>query len=453
MTLLFVNHICFSQKATISKTEAIQDIDTLQKYIEKIHPNAYAYVPKIKMNEKYENVKKTINDSLSVYELYNYLSYITANYGDGHLSTLFPKIWYKENHKVIPFTIDIEEGKLLVNKLDTAVKLPKNAEIIKINGIPSKHIIDTMLAIKSGEAINFKIEMIKFSFPKLLFSIYNMDNEYSIQYKDSNHIKNATINGITYEKYKKITNSGVNREFYSADFLPEKNICIIDFRDFADLNKFKIFTDSIFKRIKEQNINNLIIDLRNNSGGNSALGDELFQYISKTSFTQYEKSEMKISQHLKILWERFYVPQGIIDSSEFKIALSIPNDSIIDPNKVFSNGSEEDLISLRVNPNRFNGKVYILISNYTFSSAADFAWCFNHYNMGKVIGEETGGWGLCYGDNVFAQLPISLIGINVSCQLFYNIGATNNSTHGIIPDYKIKSENALEYTIKMIENE
>ena len=59
--------------------------------------------------------------------------------------------------------------------------------------------------------------------------------------------------------------------------------------------------------------------------------------------------------------------------------------------------------------------------------------------MGKIIGEETGGWVFCYGDNVPAILPISKLMINVSCQLFYDIGTTDKDTHGVIPDYPVKS--------------
>ena len=72
--------------------------------------------------------------------------------------------------------------------------------------------------------------------------------------------------------------------------------------------------------------------------------------------------------------------------------------------------------------------------------------------MGKVVGEETGGWGLCYGDNVYTTLPISNIAINVSCKLFYNIGATNESFHGVIPDYEINPNKAMNYTIEIIKN-
>ena len=161
ITFLLIDLIGYSQKRFVSKEEAIQDIDTMQKYIEEIHPNAYAYKSKDFIDNLYKNVKSKIKDSISIYGLYNYASFITANYGDGHLSTIFPNIWYKENHLVIPFSIDIINQKVYVNKsFDKKGLYKKNDEVIKINEIPINEILDTMLSSRSGEALNFKKEMV-----------------------------------------------------------------------------------------------------------------------------------------------------------------------------------------------------------------------------------------------------------------------------------------------------
>jgi len=450
ITFLSIGFTSYSQKRLFSKEEAILDIDTMQKYIEEIHPNAYAYKSKEVINNLYEKVKSKITDSISIYELYNYASFITANYGDGHLSTIFPNIWNRENHLVVPFTIEISNQKVYVKKIIDGYGIFENAEVIKINGVPINEIIDTMLVSRSGEALHFKKEMVKYYFPNLLYSIYGFDNKYEVQFKQDNTIKTLVLDGIDYKSYLKMLNGEENNiSDFSVKYLMKKNLCIIDFRDFSDLERFKTFLDTVFNNIKKDSINNLIIDLRNNSGGNSALGDELFQYISKTDFTQYDKTILKVSSHLKSLWTSYYLPQGIIDSITVNELLKLPNGIIVRTDTIFND--DEEIVKLNENSNRFYGNIYLLTSNFTFSSAADFAWCFKHYNMGKIIGEETGGWGLCYGDNVYTELPNSRLAINVSCKLFYNIGATETSTHGVIPDFQVKSEDALDYVIKIIE--
>ncbi len=450
ITFLSISLTSYSQVRLISKEEAIQDIDTMQRYIEEIHPNAYAYKNKEIINNFYESVKDKITDSISIYDLYNYAGFLTANYGDGHLSTIFPNIWNNENHLVIPFTIEISNRKVYVkNSIDEDL-INENCEVIKINGIPIKEIIDTMLVSRSGEAFLFKKEMVKYYFPNLLYSIYGFDNIFEVQLIRNNTIKTHVLEGIDYEEYLKLlSRDEKSTEDFSVKYMTDKSVCIIDFRDFSDLERFKIFLDTVFSAIKKDKINNLIIDLRNNSGGNSVLGDELFQYISKTDFTQYDKTILKVSSHLKSLWTSYYLPQGVIDSITVNEVLKLPNGMIVRTDTIFN--EDEEIIKLNEISNRFYGKVYVLTSNYTFSSAADFAWCFKHYNMGKIVGEETGGWGLCYGDNVYAELPNSRLAINVSCKLFYNIGATEKSTHGVIPDFQVKSEDALDYVIRIIE--
>lgn len=449
-TFLLISFISYSQKRLISKDAAIQDIDSMQKYIEDIHPNAYAYKSKESIDNLFESIKSKIIDSISIYELYNYASFLTANYGDGHLSTIFPNNWNRENHLVIPFTIEISNKKVFVKKNIDRNGIFENAEVIKINGIPINEIIDTMLVSRSGEALHFKKEMVKYYFPNLLYSIYGFENKFEVQFKQNNTTKTIVLDGVDYKNYLKMLNGDDNNTLdFSAKYFKEKRICLIDFREFSDLERFKTFLDTVFNNIKRDSINNLIIDLRNNSGGNSVLGDELFQYISKTDFTQYDKTILKVSSHLKSLWTSYYLPQGIIDSIIVNELLKLPNGIVVRTDTVFND--DEEIIKLNDISNRFYGNVYVLTSNFTFSSAADFAWCFKNYNMGKVIGEETGGWGLCYGDNVYTELLNSRLPINVSCKLFYNIGATEKSTHGVIPDFNIKSEDALEYVIKIIE--
>jgi hypothetical protein len=49
----------------------------------------------------------------------------------------------------------------------------------------------------------------------------------------------------------------------------------MDFRDLNDPNRIKVFADSMFTSLREKGIKNLIIDLRNNGGGDSQVGDVL----------------------------------------------------------------------------------------------------------------------------------------------------------------------------------
>ena len=55
------------------------------------------------------------------------------------------------------------------------------------------------------------------------------------------------------------------------------------------------FADSMFTDLREKNISNLIIDIRDNGGGHSRVGDILLRYISPEPFIQMDKALIRIS--------------------------------------------------------------------------------------------------------------------------------------------------------------
>ena len=91
-----------------------------------------------------------------------------------------------------------------------------------------------------------------------------------------------------------------------------------------------------------------------------------------------------------------------------------------------------------------------VISHYTFSSASDFSWAFKYFKVGTVIGEETGGMAVCFGDIITPKLPNSKLFYSISWKKFYNYGATDDNVHGTLPDYYIEAEKALDFTIDLI---
>jgi hypothetical protein len=84
------------------------------------------------------------------------------------------------------------------------------------------------------------------------------------------------------------------------------------------------------------------------------------------------------------------------------------------------------------------------------SSAASFSGAFKLFKMGTVIGEESGGMSVSFGDVISLKLPNTGLLYGCSYKKFYKYGATEDSIHGTLPDYNVKSEKALDFTIDLI---
>jgi C-terminal processing protease CtpA/Prc len=204
--------------------------------------------------------------------------------------------------------------------------------------------------------------------------------------------------------------------------------------------QFKKFCKTTFKSLRKKEIGKLIIDFRGNGGGDSKIGDELIKYIADKPFIQYQKAIAKVSA---------------ISRKEFKYPFK--SDTLIVKELA---GSEKHLTKPYPENKRFSGNVYVLIDGGTFSSAGSTVWCIDHYNLATIIGSETGGTGIHYGYPIKRKLPNTGLTYFISHMKWYQIGANENSYHGLYPDYKTNTtvediinhrDATLDFTFKMID--
>lgn len=167
--------------------------------------------------------------------------------------------------------------------------------------------------------------------------------------------------------------------------------------------KYLTFLDSTFSLIAENQIHDLIVDVRHNGGGSDPNDMITYSYFAKRTFV--ENKDAWISFQKIPYWkyirgevsfferpvEKYYSNKGLKKSfpieREFKFYQS-PNDP--------------DKIPRTPDPKAFDGNVYLLIGPRTASAGSLFAAMLANDENTIVIGEETqGGY---YGHN--GHIPI-----------------------------------------------
>ena len=442
-----------------SKKELNEDFSFLISSIEGTHPNPYTIISKAKFEKQVKKVKENFKDSLTLKEYYRLVSPLVASLQDGHTRLLFPgkKILNQDDY-LFPFIVksSIDKPYLKITEhIDSAYnKIPVGAEILSINKLSSKNIIHKIIENTSGESNSYRLKMgTDFSMFSILLSAYYdfNQNDFDIVYRYNGKTSRIKVDAITIpemnEIFKKKANTQTKKEEvkdYDFHLKPEIKTAIITFNYMTDQKSFQEFLKDSFLKIKENNIENLIIDIRENGGGNSALGNDLLQYISPVPFSQYKETIIKYSQ----LQKDFYKLYCEKDSNNCNTYNYIKNKS----NGTFDTIS--NISSTTPNPinNRFIGDIYLLTSTKTYSSAMNFAQTFKHYKIGEIIGEETGGWIVSYGDYIPTELPNTKLKLNISTKKFYTIGTTNKDLHGVIPDEKVPAKDALTNVLNKIKN-
>ena len=448
----------YSQTNTTPKkynqAELNQDLDSLKSYITHAHPNPFSVISKIDFDKRVSEIKTKFSNDLTLKEYYKLVAPLVASIADGHTTIKFAGNKFMDDESnLFPYIakISYSNPQIIVNEYvyDTLSVIPNGSEIISINGISAKQIIEKIAENTSGESKEYRIKTASNVFlGALLFTFFDFNDNFKVKFKIDNKVIEKQIPAIKFSELRKAVQSKKkpteNKTVpnYSLVLKSESKTAIIDFRFFNDENAFKNFLDSSFNIIRKEKITNLIIDIRENGGGNSKLGDQLLQFISKNKFTQFVKTIIKYSQ----IQKNFFKANCETDSTNCETYNYL---------KEQKNGKTEtfdDQKLIEPNSNIFNGEVYLLTSLKTFSSASTFAQCFKHYKLGTIVGEETGGWIVAYGDKITTTLPISKLSLTISQKKFYTVGATDKDLHGIIPDIKVKSENALDFVLKKIDS-
>lgn len=420
----------------LTRQQAIFDIDALIDGISNVHPDMFSVCKQTDFFQAVNKLKHSIPDSIEIPELYLNLTKIVSMLGDGHTHLLLPEeIILNDSESFMPLFINVTPDRSLKAIWCKENAIPYNSNIISINGISADSLINNMLPLESGERDHFKLMRVNSDFTGL-FKLMYPANKYTVTYHIDNSKTNKTV--ILYpEKWDKIkshfaiTQSDSNIKPYSYTIDATKNIAFLDFNSFSDENQMKIFADSMFHELKDKNIGNLIIDLRENGGGNSMVGDILLKYICPTPFIQMDKILIRITP----LTTRLLNARN--DTAEFTL-VEIQESDYIQP--------------LSTENGFYNGNIYLLTSSKTFSAAASFAWIFSQCGIGKIIGEETGGMNVSFGDKVWYKLPVSGLECGISFKRFWQFKADESSIHGAIPDIPVPAQDAMSKTISLIKS-
>ena len=173
------------------------------------------------------------------------------------------------------------------------------------------------------------------------------------------------LQALNLETHNKLEALPSTKSKFLIDSLNNTGILTIRSFSFYDsVAGFRLCIDSFFSKVKQQHIHSVILDLRDNSGGDPFCSAYLLAYLAKEPVIYYSES-----------YERY-------------VELAKP---------------------ISLNSNHFDGNLYTLINGNCFSSTGHLCALMKYYHIGKFIGSETGGTYTC-NDNG-AYVPFNNTGI------------------------------------------
>ncbi len=431
-------------KNKLIKEDAIADLKILKVALEEGYPGLYDYHTKIEIDNLFSSANIELRNSLSKFEFYKKVFVIINNLKDSHISILnFQKFIDESRTAKNKYAPSVYFGWIkdtaYVTRTTPTSSDYLNRKIQFIDRIPQDSVRRFLMNYVGNSDGNIS------SYKELLLLIFGT-HRYFDYFPETSQYRNLELifeNGDTvlFDGYRVDKNVCIPkkprwRDFY---FFPKTKIetkIINNNTAYLALGSFDLFeTEKLtisryFKSIDSLKINNLIIDIRNNGGGEKDNISFLLNYIQDSTYKL----------------EHFSKVNNYKSFSFLKYAENIHPDNFT-PFKDYykSNSGYIKYSNESFEPNKtsnFAGKVYILCSERTKSAAAIFAGFVKRNKLGVVVGRESGSTFHQLNAEKFVNLilPNSKIKIRFPLvKIVYDSISQRDSNfgRGVLPDYQV----------------
>ncbi|MCO5725762.1 S41 family peptidase [Robiginitalea marina] len=425
------------------KADVLEDLDFLKASLEEAHYDLHAYTPKAAFDRNFEAVKASIQaDSFSLLEATSLFQRVVSKADNGHTEIPFPGAAYREHAfgggTLFPLEIAFEGGKALVRKNWSGNdRIPIGSEVLGINGTPMGDLLERIYPQVSAERPYFKNAKIElYSFPRLYWQVFGQQDEFDVEIRANGAVETFTLEAVSvidgYEmKRKEVLNAHLDLKFY------EKAAYVNPGSFGGDPQHYRKFIDSAFAVIRDRKPENLILDLRNNAGGDNAFSDYLVSYIADKPFRWNSAFTLKTSKFLKQ-----HVRQHNDTTTAYWREALAREDGEVYPFAF-------DPYPPQPKEKRFAGKVYVLINRQSHSQAAVTAAQIQDYGFATLAGEETGDYPSLYASQFQFALPQTGIPVKVSKGYIVRVNGSTKE-EGVIPDIFIR-DHLLDETDEILE--
>ncbi|MHB8911081.1 MAG: S41 family peptidase [Lysobacter sp.] len=198
-----------------------------------------------------------------------------------------------------------------------------------------------------------------------------------------------------------------------------------------DASAFKAFIDQAFASFIAQGAKTLLIDLRDNPGGDNSFSDHMLAWIADRQFRFSPQFEIKVSQAaIESNRQRLQASGGKPDSTSAQLAAAYAGQSP---------GSRINFPVPLVAPRagqRFPGDVHMLVNRRSYSNTVLVAAIAQDYGFATVLGEETADLASTYG--AMEKFTLPLTGIEVGFPKARILRPSGDpQPRGVIPDIAI----------------
>jgi len=435
------------------------DFQIIRRALEEGSPGLYRHTNKAKFDQICAQADASLDRPLTALEFYRRVSPVIAAVKNGHTQLRIPSTETEaldDSVGLLPLGVRVLDGTINVVR-DFSDRHPSlvGLQIRAINGVAAPEIIAGMLRTVSadGDTQTSRERIISgVGFINRLVTVFGWRDQFTVGLHDpvAGANRDVTMRGRTgravrsewRRQYPQDIDAGGQKRF-ELRFFDAGAIAVLviphwnDFVDDEHTLTIQVFFRTTFQQLQQHNTRALIIDIRDNGGGEDSFGTLLASYLLPAPFRYFRDIWMNDLQFQWLRYAEDSYRAGATDSLPPEITeltargldgryhlIKRPNWGVQQPSAP-----------------GFTGQVYVLINGNSFSTSAEFASVIWSHRRAQFVGEEASGYWRANtsGPDPTLTLPATKLRLTVPLVEFdMSVGDDALGAHGIKPDYEVK---------------
>lgn len=439
--------------AKVAPTIVRSDFSTLYRTLREAHFNLYAHRSRASYDALYQTLAASIREPMSPLEVAKLFQQFVAYGRIGHARIEAPIVafvtYWQGGGTMLPLFLRVDgERVLLTATAEATGTLRPGTEITAIDGTPIHDVLDRVGAYVSAERPYMAYAQMEKSFPALLWLDRGALASVAVTATIAGRSVTVPVAAVTLNQRKALAaqfpNPGFGTDFATRDYkLLGNGIAYLRPGPFFNTEQaaigsepsyhassFLTFVDDSFHQCLASGATDLLLDLRDNPGGDNSFSDPMVAWFATRPFRFAASFLLKASAATKADYARQRATGTSIDPAFARQ---------MDAEARHPNGTryryELPLVQPVTGP-RFRGRVWVLVNRHSYSNAASVAALIQDYGFGKVIGEETADVASNYASVQSFTLPGTKIAVTYPKSHFLRPNG-KDEVAGVKPDFPV----------------
>lgn len=396
------------------------------------HPQLNLYTSAEEFDEAFNEAYNSIQDEMTEEEFFRIIAPVVALIKCSHTGIRFSDNLTKSREAMpylIPLDIQFFENEAyVIHNFSNNTEINPGMKVLSVNGMTSSDILEKLISsvTTDGENPVAALSEINANFA-FVFSLYLGNPEsFAIELEnEKGSVQEFELKPLEMQDYDNELISAYPEDIPSGplpiemEIEKDKSLAVLKVYAFwaPEPHLYIDFLEESFKKLKEENIQNLIIDVRGNQGGYPYYAAELLTYMTAVGFPYFVLPELK---------------------GEFE--------PLYDP--------------IEVKENVFQGRIFVLMDGGCLSTTGHFLSLVKYHELAELVGETSGASFYCNDNSKRIKLPATGINLNMAQTTFQTAVQGFEKGDLLEPDHLAKpslddliegKDAVLEYTIELIE--